>query len=363
MPEINRDVTIAVDMHGCPNQCRHCWLGPPAKGTLSTDDLRWIVNQFRSYTCEGETEPFIENLTVSSWIWEPDFSDQYKELYNLEKELSDKNPHRFELLSVWRLARDKEYTRWAKDIGPDTCQITFFGMEETTDWFYRRKGAFKDCIKATEQLLDVGMKPRWQFFLTKKMIPELTDLLSLVDKIELRERVKSLGGQFEMFMHTPSPDGEARKIEYLRPTLKDTESIPEEIVKASQTHFGTDRIWYTEGELVTQIMEEEDSYPYPYCYPDIFGFYITRTWDVFSNIGTLEPWWLLGNLKTDSVHTLFDRFEHNYPLGFKTMVNVSPKGLAKEFGNPQSTHIYTDKNDLKALYLAKYCETCYSADG
>ena len=343
-------MTIAVDMCGCPNRCRHCWLGPPAKGKISPDDLRWIVDQFRGYTVK---RPFIENLTVSSWVWEPDFSDKYKELYNLEKELSDNPPHRFELLSVWRLARDKEYAQWAKDIGPDTCQITFFGTEKTTDWFYRRKGAFKDCIKATEQLLEVGMKPRWQFFLTKKIIPELEDLLDLVDKMELRERVQSLGGQFELFMHTPSPDGEARKIEYLRPTLNDTESIPEDIVKASQQYFGT-KIWHTEGALISQILEEEDTYLY--SYPDIFAFYITQRWDVFSNMGTLEPWWFLGNIKTDSVHTILHRFEHNYPLGFNTMVHVSPKELAKKFGNPQSTLIYTDKNDLKALYLAKYCE-------
>jgi hypothetical protein len=162
MPKIpSRNLTVAVDMHGCPNRCRHCWLGPPPGGKITEEDMRWIAAQFRNYAREGETEPFIDTLTITSWIWEPDFSDNYRELYVLERELSDGEPHRFELLSVWRLARDNEYAVWAKELGTDTCQITFFGMKETNDWFYRRKGAFQDCVRATERLLDLGIKPRW----------------------------------------------------------------------------------------------------------------------------------------------------------------------------------------------------------
>ncbi|MGD2248310.1 MAG: hypothetical protein PVF58_07865 [Candidatus Methanofastidiosia archaeon] len=200
------------------------------------------------------------------------------------------------------------------------------------------------------------MKPRWQLFLTTKILPELKDLLELIDTLKLRERVKSLGSQFELFIHTPGPDGEARHIEHLRPTLKDTDIIPHELITASKPHFGTKNLWYTERELISEITKEEDLYHG--MSPPIFAFYITQTQDVFSNMGTLEPWWKLGNLKVDSVPKIFNRFENNACLGFNTVYTVSPKTLVKKYGK-KSTKIYTDKEDLETLYIAQYCENIY----
>jgi len=229
MPAIqSREMGVALDMHGCPNRCRHCWLGNASKGHMTEDDLRWAAAQFRSYVKEGETKPFIEKLEVNSAFREPDFSDDYERLHELASELGDVPPTRHELLSVWRLARDPKYAEWARRIGPDTCQISFFGMGETNDWFYRRKGAFDDCIRATERLLEIGMKPRWQLFLTKRIIPELGDLLKIRDRF---------GGEFPIFMHPPGPEGEGRKIYHLSAMLEDTKLIPAEIVEASKAHL------------------------------------------------------------------------------------------------------------------------------
>lgn len=360
MPKIrSRNIAIALDMYGCPNRCRHCWLGYPTNRRMSKQDLRWAAIQFRNYIRREEKQPFINKLGVMSWFREPDFSDDYEQLYELETELSDIKPYRFELLSIWRLARDERYAKWAREVGPDTCQISFFGMEETNDWFYRRKGAFQDNLTATKRLLDIGMKPRWQIFLTKKTIPELAELLKLVDRLKLRDRVKSLGGDFDLFMHTPGPEDEAQKIEYLRPTLKDIKVIPNEIIESSKKHFNREELWHTEGELISQILTEEEKFPYAYSYPDILCFYIKNNWDVFSNMSTLEPWWKLGNLRTDSLKSIFDNFENNSILGLKTIFTFSIKKLTKRFGNSESRLIYTIKNDLEALFIGKYCEQVY----
>ena len=91
------------------------------------------------------------------------------------------------LLSIWRLARDESYANRAKSVGPDTCQISFFGMRGTNDWFHRRKGAFDDALAAAHRLLDVGMKPRWQVFLTTKLLPELDEFLAIVEQARLAE--------------------------------------------------------------------------------------------------------------------------------------------------------------------------------
>ena len=337
-----KEMANALDMCGCPNRCHHCWLGHSQNRKMSEQDLRWAAAKFKNYlSCK---------LGVMSWFREPDFSDDYEKLYALEAELSDIKPYRFELLSIWRLARDEKYAKWAKKIGTDACQITLFGMEKTNDWFYGRRGAFQDCLAATEQLLDVGITPRWQIFLTKKIIPEVEELLELVDRLELRDRAKNL------FMHTPGPEGEARKIEYLRLALEDTKSIPDELIESSCKYLKVEQLWYTESELISQILSEKEEFPYAYSYPKILCFYIKNNWDVFSNMGTLDPWWKLGNLRTNSVQSIFDNFENNKVLGMKTIFTHLAKELANRFGNPESTLIYDSKEDLEALWVAKHCE-------
>jgi MoaA/NifB/PqqE/SkfB family radical SAM enzyme len=229
-------------------------------------------------------------------------------------------------------------------------------MEETNDWFYRRKGAFQDALTATERLLDVGMKPRWQLFLTKRILPEIDQLLEVVEGLRLRERVASLGGEFDIFMHTPAPDGEARHIQYLRPTLDEIRSLPEEIVESSKKHFQVERLWYTEGELISEILEEEPDFPYGYSYPSTLWMTVRSDWNVFSNMAGQEEWWRLGNLKKDTVGVILNRFQNNRTLGLETIYRHSPKDLAEQFGNPKSQRIYECKSDLLSYYVERYCE-------
>lgn len=354
MPEIgSQDVNIAFDMYGCPNRCRHCWLGSRLNTRLSEDDLRWAVDQFRGFTQNS--------INIVTWLREPDFSSDYEQLYDLEVELSDNKVYRaeWELLSVWRLAHDENYAPWAKRIGVETCQISFFGTGETNDWFYRRKGAFQDCLTATERLLDAGIKPRWQWFLTKKIIPELGEMLKLVDRLKLRDRVQSLGGEFQLFMHTPSPDGEASKIEYLRPMIDDTASIPNEITESSKRHFGVDVLWHTEAELTTRMIEEGDCFPHTYKRQSVFFFVILGNWDVFTNEGTLDSWWKLGNLKKDSMKSILDNYEKNRTVGLKTIYNIPQRELAERFGDKDGILIYETASDLSSLWVARYCEEIY----
>ncbi|MEA3266042.1 MAG: hypothetical protein U9P42_03755 [Candidatus Fermentibacteria bacterium] len=226
MPVISTErIGVAFDMAGCPNRCRHCWLGTGNNRTLSERDVRWGVTQFREYIQQTDTP--IRTLAVSTHFREPDFRDDYRDLYDLEAELGDGKPSRFELLSIWRIVRDRAYIPWARSVGPDTCQITFFGMQETTDWFYRRTGAFTDALTATERLLDQGMKPRWQIFLTTKLLPEFDDLLAL------QEKITGSYDEFKVFLNLPGPDGEARKLEHLRPTISQVSDLPEKLLIVS----------------------------------------------------------------------------------------------------------------------------------
>ncbi len=357
MPPLkSRQLGIAFDVHGCPNRCRHCYIGNLPSGAITEQEIRWAAGLFRRFVRRGQAESFFQTLKVSAAAREPDFSDDYRRLYELEEELSDGRPCRYELLSVWRLARDESYARWARQVGPHTCQITFFGLEATNDWFFRRKGAFADNLAATERLLEAGMKPRWQFFLTRKILPELGGLLRLVQRMRLRERVAALGGEFDVFLHTPSPDGRALDLEPLRPSIEELDDLPAEIVESSRRHFESETLFHTEADLCAEILAGEDEFPYVYPQPEMPWLLVTSRWEVFPiNMGTTDPWWGLGSLRADPVGAVLERFEGNQTLGLRTIYGLSPKRLVRQYGDARSRRVYDGRSDLLCLYLARYC--------
>lgn len=249
----SRNTWVALDMAGCPNRCRHCGLGWHPNERMSEEDLRWVVNLFRNWARPGDEEPFFERVDAVTWFREPEFHPDYRRLYELATELNGHPPTRFELLSIWRLARDEDYARWAKEVGTEGCQLTFFGTQKTNDWFFRRKGAFHDNLVATERLLEIGICPRWQVFLTRRILPELDALLKLVDRMRLHARTEAIGGKFDIFLNTPSPDGEAWNIEHIRPTVEDLARVPSELVERSERYLGHS-IGEAEGALVLRML-------------------------------------------------------------------------------------------------------------
>ena len=215
MPRIiSEEIGIALDMCGCPNRCRHCWLGASPNRRMSEEDLRWAAAQFRGY----------------------------------------------------------------------------------------------------------------------------------------------IDGEFVLFMHTPGPDGKAQHIEHLRPTLDEALAIPNEVIESSQRHFDRDTLWHTEAELLARILEKPETFPYAYSPPDRLWLMIKNTWDVFANMGTLQPWWRLGNLRRDSISEIVGRFEDNRVPGLETIFARSPRDLVRRFGDARGMKIYSDEGDLLSLFVARYCK-------
>jgi len=362
-PSRTRDLIIAMDVAGCPNRCRHCYLGREANPRLTPDDLRWAAAQFRSVNGDPTRSLAFDRLTVMSWAREPDFSPNYRALYALEHELSDGDPLRFELLSVWRLARDPDYARWARSVGTAICQLSLFGVGATQDWFCRRPGAYADTLRATEVLLEAGIVPRWQLFLTRRILPELDDLLRTIDRLHLRERAAELGGAFTLFIHPPGPDGEARHLEPLRPTMDETLAVPNEILAESRAHLGRQVLWRTEADLYAEIVAREPWYPHTYDMPERLCFYIKGNGDVCTNVGTWEPWWVLGNLRRDGAGAIVDRFSQHDCLGLRAIHAVPPANLARRYGDPVGQRVYGGVDDVLAGYLGEYCREASQEPG
>ena len=347
-------------MAGCPNRCRHCWLGALPNRRKSEDDLRRIVQAFRDWVRPGETSPFFHEVEALTWFREPDYATargsyrDYRRLYELERELNGRPPTRFELLSIWRLAREEGYARWAREVGTQACQITFFGLDETQDWFCRRRGAFRDALLATDRLLQAGIRPRWQLFFTTRILPDLDALLSLVDRLRLRERTAALGGEFQLFMHTPGPEGHAWAIEHLRPTVEDLARVPPWLVHQSANYLGRS-LGAAEMELVDKMLVDNTTRPSAYGYPERLGFYVTANEDVYSNIGELTPWWRLGNMSRDAPGTIVANLEEDRVPGLWAMVHVPVSELARKYGRRESRLLY-DPGDLRARWLRLWCQ-------
>lgn len=351
-PFRSREIGVALDMAGCPNRCRHCYLGSQPNRRASEETLRMVVEPFRNWVYPGEEHPFIERLTVHTWLREPDFSPNYRELWEVEKELSDPGAAmRYELLSIWRLARDEGYARWAREIGTEVCQITFFGLEEATDWFTRRPGSFRDNLVATERLLDVGIRPRWQLIMTDRILPDLEGLMCLVEEMGLEERTRQLGHEFVIFIHTPGPDGEAFNIEHLRPTVDALEAIPSYLAEKTKRHFGAttleECIGEAEATLIPRLLSVNSP---PDLVRDLRVFMVTPNLDVYPNFGELMPWWRLGNLKSDSVGEIMKRFEDDQVPGLYANFHVTVSELAVRYGRRDSQHLY-DSDNLISRWL------------
>lgn len=322
---------------------------------MSEENLRWVVNLFRNWVRPGDKEPYFEKVDAVTWFREPEFHPDYRKLHELESELNGQPPTRFELLSIWRLAHDESYARWAKEVGAEACQIHFFGTQETNDWFFGRKGAFHDNLVATERLLEVGIRPRWELFFTKRILPELSELLKLVDQMQLYKRTEAIGGEFVILLHTPAPDGEAWNIEHLRPTIEDLAMVPSELRECSERYLGCP-IGEAESALVSRMLQEEPAFPSAYSYPEEPGFFVTSNFDVFSNIGELAPWWKLGDLKRDSLDSIIDRFEEDKAPGLHAIYNIPASELAQRFGRRNGKRIYSPA-ELKIRWVRMWCQS------
>jgi len=350
MPKLNtRDLFIAFDMGGCPNRCKHCWLGHTPNKKMALDDIKEITEIFKNYRLDGQK--YFDQTTMTTWYREPDYLDNYKELWALEKELSDK-AQRFELLSIWRLARDDDYAKWAKDIGTEACQISFFGLEENTDFYGGRKGFYKDNIEATKRLIEVGITPRWQLFLTQANEDELQSFEQLIHDLKLEEKTQ---GKFSCFLHAPSPDGEAFHLEDIRATKDSVKKIPPYLKSKTLEHYKCESLddvfGFEESDLLDEMLKKDQA---SNEYPNLV-FFISPDFDVFSNIGEPLRWWSLGNIKKESINIIMDRFINDSVPGLHVNFKIPVAELASRYGRKDGKGLY-EIEDLERRWIRLWGE-------
>ena len=333
-----KPLVICADLCGCPNRCLHCWLGHMPNRTMEPGADAWIVAQFR---------PFFDTITFYSWLREPDFCADYRAQWERDKQLSvGAPPQRFELASFWRLVRDPDYVNFLKEVGVRCVQLSFFGLEQTTDRCVGRPGAFRELLQATEILIENGILPRWQAFIDEENRSEIPALLLLSEQLRLQERCQALGGSFRFFVHAGSCDGEnARRY----PLRIQKSHIPEGLIPC---YYGYDEL-ETEAELCARL--QDDAAPYvPHSGQELV-LYVSNTYDLFFNFTHMRPEWRIGNLKTDPIDELVRRITEEDTPALRLARSVSLGELVRRFGDPSSQRVF-DEADFKAFLLNTFLE-------
>ncbi|MDR1703150.1 MAG: hypothetical protein LBS19_00480 [Clostridiales bacterium] len=334
-----------MDIAGCPNRCRHCWLGHEKNPRTSMDDYQWVAGQFKGYRLNGST--YFDDLIFNSWYREPDYADNYKELWELDKSLSTSPPPRFELASIWRLARDESYAPWLKSLGVDVVQVTLFGGQENTDYFSGRKGAFNDIVKSFDILINNKIAPRVQIFVYQTNVSGLINIVPLLRDVEAR-----LGFSLDCYVTISDPMGAGYDLEDIRVTKEDLLKLPGYLVEKTMRNKGIDEfsdIWKEERELLPGLTE--DNAP-PNDEPDILAFMVSGDFNVYPNSGEIAPYACLGNLKSDGINAVMDNFINRKTQSLKLNHETPVSYFAKKYGDSNGIKL-TDRYDLCKKWIRK----------
>lgn len=341
-----KEITVCLDMYGCPNRCRHCWLGTTPNGNMSISEIEFAAEQFR---------PFTECFQIYDWYREPDYRDNYQELYNLCNQLSDKPVKHFELISFWRIVRDEEYVKWLSSLGLQKVQLTIWGSKETTDFYIGRKGAYTEILEAIEILIKNKISPRIQTFINKSNIDELSYVENLIKRLDLEKRCRTFGGGFSFFLHQGSCDGENEKMYDVRVTPYDLEHIPELLEKYTLSHFNSNKIMDVFGKTEQLLYEElVQDYSTASYVSDSPVFFIDKDFNVYPNITAPAPHWCLGNLKKHGARTVLENYVESNSAAQQTRLTVPICDIVKAQGDRRSQRLFS-KDDYISFLLNKYC--------
>lgn len=330
--KINKRLTICIDMFGCPNRCKHCWLGELPNKAFPDGYDDFIVKLFK---------PYFKDIEFYSWLREPDFCSDYKNRWIKDNGLSSYKPERFELASFYRLVRDPEYVKWLKEVGTKKVQLTFFGLEKTTDEFVGRKGAYQELIKASEILKENEIEPRWQIFLYETNKEEVVELLGIAKEMNIKD----------IIIHEGSCDGNNRKLYDIRINKN---SIPEEVKPYYLDYLNI----LSERECI-EILKDDKTHYLPHNDKDIV-IYITSDLNVYFNFTNPSPSWKIGNMKDDDIDDIVRKVvEEDIPaLVFSKSISI--KELVKRYGDDNSDRVFSI-DDYKMYLLNNYLNEKYNA--
>lgn len=335
----NKTLSLVVDMYGCPNRCKHCWIAPMPNGRMKDEEAEALVNYFK---------PYFGTIEYYSWAREPDYCDNYRERWEKDNALSiNIKPERFELASFWRIVRDPSYVSFLKEVGVKIVQLSFFGLEEKTDYYVGRKNAFKELLQATEILIENGIAPRWQCFINEDNKDEIVSVLELAETLKLKERCKAFQQEFKFFLHPGDALGNNFKLYDIRICK---ESIHPRLIPYYLDYEEN----YTEAELYERLKDSDETLKFPL--EDHIVLYVLLDGSIYYNYGAIEKPWTIGNLKYEDKETLIEKIVNNDTNAVRIANQMRFKELVQNYGDKNSKRMFT-LEDYKMYLFQKHLYT------
>lgn len=344
---------VSVDLRGCPNRCRHCWLGHAPNPHLSLEDLRAVAAAFR---------PLAREFEIEGWYREPDYMDDYRALWAEEAALSTRKTPHFELCSFYRLVRDDGYAPWLYAQGVREMQLTFFGGEGLTDHYVGRAGAYRELVQSLDILLKNGIAPRIQVFVNQQTLPELPQIEALIAEKRLDARCAEVGRAFHFFLHTGSCDGANAQQYACWLTAEDIPAIPPALLERTLAYFGAsspaDVFGKPENAWIESLQSDRstvdlwrDQVNFVDGAPVIF---VDGNFDAYPNYTAPGPNWRLGNVFADGAEAVLRAYQQNASRGQRALSTVPACELAR-LGDPASHRLF-GRGDYVAWLVRKYLE-------
>lgn len=351
----NNKLSIAFDIYGCPQHCKHCWIGSYNHSDMFPEEIFTEFNKIKND--HGKHKYWgaeIQYLGID--FLEPHYGNNYKEIYSEMDKLNNNHKfdieNNFDLFSIWRITRDESYVHWLKKRGMKYGQIKIFGINETNDYFYGRKGANIDIIKGTNVLLQNGIIPRWQFYYNKIGLNEINDLIKLIDDMNLHKRANELGGEFVFHAVTFDSDGIGFRNHNYRIEKNEIDIIPQSLLENSERYSGKKSMFTSESEYYEELFDSNELLELPREH--WLWFFITSDWNVYPNFMGIAPWWKIGNLKEDEWNKIITNYVCDNCLGLKTFSNMKIQYLIRKYCNRKSNKVYTSKKDLLVYLVNRY---------
>ncbi len=223
-------------------------------------------------------------------------------------------------------------------------------MEDCTDWGMRRKGAFRDLLKATERCLAVGISDR-----SVNSSRYRTALAAVSDKTVSQRagRVYEADNgvqHIKLFYRRYFAGGLWNEIENERLEKVDLRYIPDEMTALSRDSISM--LGRPECDLLGELLLDNTPPNVSANFPCVS---VDADYNVYPNIAEPTKWWCLGNLKTDGVGTILKAYFDGTMPGMVANKTIPVSELAQQYGNPDSTKLYA-RDDLVCRFLHQWGE-------
>ncbi|MBI4722144.1 MAG: radical SAM protein [Candidatus Stahlbacteria bacterium] len=332
---------IFLEITGCPNKCRHCYISKSASKFKTFKEIKDIIDNYAEVL-----KPPV--LTKNAYLYFHDEATVHPDIIDILEYMVSKGIKCIPSLSTngFGICKRKDGEKVLdafKKVGTKSLQLTLFGDRDYHDWFAGRKGAF-DTIMETYKI-GKGMEYNiyWQFFLTKDNWKKL---------LKTKECLKN--EQIDIGIFGCSERLLTDK-EYLQPTLKDLEKVKKLAENLSDSYWQkiphltikTEREWIemclANKDMAPFVSNEEEDAKNPW-----FMEYDRWLYDTVM----MRSDFRIGNLRVDNLRDIFS--QKRYSKESIKWEELSYSLMAQQVGDIDSNKIYWFNDLLFRWFLKLY---------